>query len=225
MACGVSPCCPLRKLSRKLGPTVNGHVVPPFVVTWSTETLSAVASIRKHTDVPETTQLTITYLCICCDMSPLLWFKAVRRFMMLWLHYLPGGWTRSIGNTSLTSRTHHWRRWSAPLTSRCVRRLQFSQHMRGRRSGPAEYSTQHWGQLGGSEWGSRVGHCGCIHAWMMLLKTVNVESAMTLCWDSEIIPAVEEQRNCRWMQITDYESIGEMNVRAISMKSLMKLFH
>lgn len=39
--------------------------------------------------------------------------------MVIWLHYLPVGCNYSIGNTSLTSRTHHWRRWStAPLTSR-----------------------------------------------------------------------------------------------------------
>lgn len=87
--------------------------------------------------------------------SSLLAFNAFRRFMAFWLHYLPGGCNHSIGNTPLTSRTHHWRRWSAaPLTSRCVRRLQLSPHQRGRRSGPAE-STTHREQLGGSEWESR----------------------------------------------------------------------
>lgn len=33
MARRVSPCCPLGKLTRKLRQTVNGHVVPSFVVT------------------------------------------------------------------------------------------------------------------------------------------------------------------------------------------------
>lgn len=79
--------------------------------------------------------------------------------MVFWLHYLPEGCNHSIGNTSLTSRTR-WRRWSAaPLTSRCVRRLQLSPHQRGRRSGPAE-STPHREQLGGSERDSRVERCG-----------------------------------------------------------------
>lgn len=77
-------------------------------------------------------------------MSLLLSFNAVAALLnvMLWQHYVPVGCNHSIGNTSLTSRTHHWRRWSAaPLTSRCVQRLQLSPHQRGRRSGPRKYIT------------------------------------------------------------------------------------
>lgn len=42
---------------------------------------------------------------------------------------------------------------------------------------------------------------------------------------SELSLAVEEQRNRRWMQITDYYSVGDLSVKAISFIYFLDTYH